>query len=48
MILKLFHYLFKQLSAELEGRLLNSELARIAITDSLTGIANEKKRLIMI
>ncbi|WP_235861956.1 diguanylate cyclase domain-containing protein [Photobacterium kishitanii] len=32
----------RQLSAELEGRLLNSELARIAITDSLTGIANRK------
>ncbi|WP_240345723.1 GGDEF domain-containing protein [Photobacterium sp. Alg240-V54] len=32
----------RQLSTELEGRLLNSELARIAITDSLTGIANRK------
>ncbi|MCP4954850.1 MAG: diguanylate cyclase [Photobacterium aquimaris] len=32
----------RQLSTELEGRLLNSELARIAVTDSLTGIANRK------
>lgn len=32
----------RQLSSELEGRLLNKELARIAITDSLTGLANRK------
>lgn len=31
-----------QLSAEFEGRLLNEELERIAVTDSLTGIANRK------
>ena len=31
-----------QLSAEIEGRLLNEELERIAITDSLTGIGNRK------
>ena len=32
----------RQLSTELEGRLLNRELARIAVTDSLTGLANRK------
>ncbi|WP_232584429.1 diguanylate cyclase domain-containing protein [Photobacterium carnosum] len=32
----------RQLSIELEGRLLNEELARIAVTDSLTGLANRK------
>lgn len=32
----------RQLATELEGRLLNEELARIAITDSLTGLANRK------
>lgn len=32
----------QQLSIELEGRLLNEELVRIAVTDSLTGLANRK------
>ncbi|MEC6816685.1 diguanylate cyclase [Photobacterium toruni] len=32
----------RQLATELEGRLLNEELARIAVTDSLTGLANRK------
>ncbi|MEC6798586.1 diguanylate cyclase [Photobacterium sp. S4TG1] len=32
----------RQLSIELEGRLLNEELVRIAVTDSLTGLANRK------
>ncbi|WP_256383949.1 diguanylate cyclase domain-containing protein [Photobacterium toruni] len=32
----------RQFATELEGRLLNEELARIAVTDSLTGLANRK------
>ena len=32
----------RQLSAELEGRLLNEELERSAITDPLTGLSNRK------
>ncbi|WP_305405597.1 GGDEF domain-containing protein [Photobacterium leiognathi] len=38
-VISLFVY---QLSAELEGRLLNEELERIAITDPLTGLSNRK------
>jgi GGDEF domain-containing protein len=40
--LEVISLFIRQLSTELEGRLLNRELARIAVTDSLTGLANRK------